>query len=97
MTAERAARLTALGFIWDDHDAVWELQLGRLTAYKAIHGDCDVPKMHAKDKPALGRWVFSQRTRKKALDCGEPCEGMTAERAARLTALGFMWDGKWNR
>ena len=77
MTAERAARLTALGFIWDDHDAVWELQLGRLTAYKAIHGDCDVPKMHAKDKPALGRWVFSQRTRKKALDRGEPCEGMT--------------------
>ena len=29
---------------------------------------------------------------KKKLDRGEPCEGMTAERAARLTALGFAWD-----
>ena len=29
--------------------------------------------------------------RKKKLDRGEPSKGMTAARAARLTALGFVW------
>jgi hypothetical protein len=32
-----------------------------------------------------------QRTRKSALDRGEPSKGMTAARAAKLDALGFTW------
>jgi hypothetical protein len=99
MTADRAARLTALGFTWDaaaagaalPNEAAWEAQLVRMTTYRAAHGDCDVPNLHADDLP-LGRWVDKQRTLKRKLDRGEPCEGMTAERAARLTALGFTWD-----
>ena len=69
----------------------WEAQLARLAAYKAAHGDCNVPQGWAED-PRLGSWVSNQRTRKRKLDRGEPSEGMTAERAARLTALGFVWD-----
>jgi hypothetical protein len=49
-----------------------------------------VPELWA-ENPRLGRWVGKQRTLKRKLDRGEPSEGMTAARAARLTALGFEW------
>jgi hypothetical protein len=88
MTAARAARLTALGFVWDAPDVAWEAQFVKVTAYKAEHGHCGVSS--AEDKP-LANWVSEQRKLKKALDRGEPCGGMTAARAARLTALGFVW------
>ena len=71
-------------------DAQWESQLAGLAAYKATHGDCRVPKRWAED-PGLANWVRTQRKCKKALDRGEACEGMTAERAAKLDALGFAW------
>jgi hypothetical protein len=91
MTAERAVRLTALGFSWDQNEAQWEVQLARLVDYKAARGDCSVPAHWAQD-PRLGFWVNAQRNRKRKLDRGEPSDGMTAERAARLTALGLVWD-----
>ena len=53
------------------------------------HGDCNVPQIYAADEP-LGNWVAKQCKLKKALDRGEPCEGMTAARVARLTALGLV-------
>ena len=53
-------------------------------------GDCNVPRGWAED-PRLGQWLNKQRTLKRQLDGGEPSEGMTAERAARLTALGLVW------
>ena len=68
----------------------WEAQLVRLVAYKAEHGDCNVPTRWAEDPP-LGSWVSNQRAYKKALDRGDPSIGMTAARAARLEALGFAW------
>ena len=72
-------------------DAAWEEKLVRLEAYKAVHGDCNVPLRWADDKQ-LGKWVVHQRGRKRKLDRGEPSKGMTAARAARLTALGLVWD-----
>jgi hypothetical protein len=51
-----------------------------------------VPKGGTLEDPALGRWVDRQRQYKKKLDRGKPSEGMTAERAAQLTALDFEWD-----
>jgi hypothetical protein len=95
MTVERAARLTALGFVWDQLEVRWEAQLARLTAYKAEHGDCNVSWDWAED-PWLGGWVHQQRHCKQKLDRGELSVSsrgvMTAERAARLTALGFACD-----
>jgi hypothetical protein len=72
-------------------DAAWEEKLVRLEAYKAVHGDCSVPQRWAEDKQ-LGNWVCQQRRVKQKLDRGEPSKGMTAERVARLTALGLVWD-----
>ena len=66
-------------------DAAWEEKLVRLEAYKAVHGDCNVPLRWADDKQ-LGKWVVHQRGRKRKLDRGEPSERMTVEGAARLTA-----------
>ena len=74
----------------------WEAQLARLVAYKVGHGDYNVPQRWAED-PWLGRWVDTQRTRKKKLDRGEHADGMTAEWAARLEALAFAWVGKIGR
>jgi hypothetical protein len=72
-------------------EAGWGAQLVRLAAYKAEHGNCNVPKRWAED-PRLGKWVDKQRVRKRQLDHGEPTQGMTVERAARLTALGLVWE-----
>jgi hypothetical protein len=90
MTVARAARLTALGFVWNTKEAAWEAQLARLAAYKKEHGDCNVPRRWAEDQ-RLGGWVHDQRTRKKALDRGDASPGMTAARAVKLEALGFAW------
>ena len=49
MTAERAAKLDALGLTWDSLDAAWEAQLAKLAVYNAAHGDCNVPKGWAED------------------------------------------------
>jgi hypothetical protein len=99
MTAARAARLEALGFAWAPgprghalpNEAAWEAKLARLAAYKAEHGDCNVPWGWAED-PRLGGWISTQRRGKKLLDRGEPSLRMTAARAARLEALGFAWN-----
>jgi hypothetical protein len=71
-------------------DTRWEDWLANLMRYKAVHGDCNVPQRWAED-PGLGSWASKQRLLKKKLDRGEPCRGMTVERAAKLTAVGFVW------
>jgi hypothetical protein len=71
-------------------DAGWDAQLAKVEVYKRKHGDCNVPQGWAED-PRLSRWVGTQRKFKKALDRGEPGDGMTAARAAKLDALGFAW------
>jgi hypothetical protein len=50
-----------------------------------------VPRRWAEDPP-LGDWLKSQRKFKRKLDRGEPCQGMTPARAARLEALGVAWE-----
>jgi hypothetical protein len=100
MTAARAAKLTALGFVWESPlEVYWEAQLVRLAAYKAAHGHCNAPRDRGtglRDPAKLGNWVNTQRKGKKQLDCGETAKGhscrMTVERAAKLEALGFEWD-----
>ena len=68
-----------------------QVQLARLAAYTAAHGDCSVPAGWAED-PRLGSWVDNQRKLKRRLDRGLPSVGMTVKRVARLTALGLVWD-----
>jgi hypothetical protein len=97
MTAARAAKLEALGFEWEmssrcpPNDEGWEMQIAKLSVYKAAHGDCNVPQRWSEDR-TLGRWVSDQRKYKKKLDRGEPSHGMTSARAVKLNALGFVWE-----
>jgi hypothetical protein len=107
MTVARVTKLDALGFAWElsaaaiikqrskanrpnRDDAGWEAQMAKLKAYKRRHGDCNVPQHWAED-PSLGSWVMMQRKFKKALDRGEPSQGMTVVRLAKLDVLGFAW------
>jgi hypothetical protein len=101
--AARAARAQRKAAAPRPREVAWEGWLAKLAAYKAAHGDCNVPKgstgakrERAEEREtglgALGNWVINQRKGKRKLDCGEPSQGMTAARAARLTALGFAWD-----
>ena len=85
LTAERIARLNALGFSWEPNDALWKEMYQRLVAYRAGHGgDCNVPQDYPADR-RLGGWCDRQRNfwRKGQL---------TPERVSSLDALGFVWE-----
>lgn len=61
----------------------WQVRYEDLIAYKEKHGDCEVPSGY-EDHPALSSWVKNQRT-KHALG------NLSAERVAKLSAIGFNW------
>ena len=84
MSAERKARLDALGFIWDRHEALWEEGFQHLQAFVKEHGHCIVPYGHVTaDGYSLGQWVQVQRRQEDSISAG---------RKTRLDALGFIWD-----
>jgi superfamily II DNA or RNA helicase len=83
---ERKARLDALGFVWDPFSAQWEEGFGHVQAFVQKHGHCRVPTNHrTADGYRLGRWVGHQYGNQ---------EYISAERKARLDALGFVWGVK---
>jgi len=85
LSEERTARLEDLGFVWDVRESDWEEGYQHLVAYKAVHGDCIVGKLHKTDDGyPIGTWVARQRTRHAA---GQ----RPKERTARLEELGFVW------
>ena len=76
-------RLNALGFVWNTLDAAWDERFEELTAYKEVHGDCNVPRAWP-ENPQLGYWVAKQRT---AYTKGN----LSEEHVQRLNASGFVW------
>jgi hypothetical protein len=68
------------------HDAAWEAQLARLASYKAVHGDCNVPR-----DLRLASWVDTQRRFKRQLEASEASPRVRAK-WAQLAALGFVWN-----
>ena len=97
ITEERVAKLEAMGIEWSPpnsggtNEAGWETMRTKLVAFHADHGHCWVPHNHPAD-PKLGKWVGDQRQYKRKLAAGllRPC--ITAERVAKLEALGFEWN-----
>jgi len=67
----------------------WEERLEELKAYKAQHGDCNVPTL-SKTNPSLGHWVHDQRKQYRLYESGKQTS-MTAARVAKLEFIGFKW------
>lgn len=57
--------------------------------YRAEHGSCNVPNKW-KENPALGKWVNAQRQYYRIRNEGK-ATSITAERIAKLEAIGFEW------
>jgi hypothetical protein len=65
------------------------LNLLSLKCYKERHGHCNVPVKWS-ESPKLGTWVLIQRVQKRK-------GAISAERKARLDALGFDWNPRPNK
>jgi superfamily II DNA or RNA helicase len=93
LAADRIAKLDALGFVWsasrkpevgeDGISEAWRARFEELRAYKASHGDCDVPARWP-ENPQLGAWASMQRELKKR-------EALQPKRVELLEDLGFAW------
>jgi len=83
LSAERKRRLTALGFVWNWRDHLWDRGFAALLKFKRREGHCRVPTLHSERNYKLGWWVSTQRRYKK---------DMSAERKARLNKIGFVWN-----
>jgi superfamily II DNA or RNA helicase len=84
LSADRIARLNAIGFEWDSLAVWWELSFSKLLSFMANNGHCRVPARYEAD-PELGRWVSDQR---KLYLKGK----ISADRVERLESVGFEWD-----
>jgi hypothetical protein len=67
----------------------WEQRLADLSAFKAVHGHCNVPANYSED-PSLAVWVFNCRRQRK--------QGtLDAQRIKRLDAISFAWSVRTRR
>ena len=93
LSADRIAKLDALGFVWassrkvlvdgDGISAEWQARFDELLQYKQTHGDCDVPTRWP-ENPQLGRWLSQQRQYRKS-------GTLQPERQRRFDEIGFDW------
>jgi len=82
------ARLHALGLIFDFAEENWKEGYTQLEAYKAEHGDCNVPESFATaDEFFLGRWLSYYR--QKYRGCKDELEEPERSRFEALVALGL--------
>ncbi|MEI6077585.1 MAG: Helicase associated domain protein [Verrucomicrobiota bacterium] len=96
LSADRIAKLDALGFAWKSSSReevggkgiirAWKTRYDELVQYKAIHGDCEVP-YNWPESPQLGRWVGNQRQEKKK---GK----LHPKREEMLNSIAFEWGGE---
>ena len=98
LRADREARLDALGFPWDMSayrtvrpapspklEARWQHRLEQCVRFRERFGHCSIPRPFPED-PGFSDWAHNQR--------GLKARGqLSAERSARLEAIGFAWEG----
>jgi len=90
MTRERIRALESIGFEWALKILTeWEVRLDEVNNYKAIYGDCNVPKEWSENRP-LGEWVGKQRTQYRLYQEGKN-SSMTEERISALESIDFEW------
>jgi hypothetical protein len=81
ITPERAAKLEALGFAWNQVEEDWEQQYTALQAYEEKHGHTNVPQGNS----SLGVWVAGQRAKYRK---GK----LSPTQIDKLQGIGFVWD-----
>ena len=87
VTPEHIALLDAIGMQWDAREAKWAGAFRRAEEYCAAHGNLLVPVNYkTEDGFCLGDWV---RRMRENYACAE--KRLTAERIAKLEALGMVW------
>jgi len=96
MTAERIAKLEAIGFAWDLKQEAWFRNFRAFSKFRDRFGHCLVP-MTDKDSDHLATWVGVQRYQYKLWKEGKPCF-MTQQRYEMLCEIDFVWnarDARW--
>jgi hypothetical protein len=84
LSAQKKAKLDALGFDWDPIRTQWADGFKHLQEYVEEHKDCNVPALYTSaDGYRLGTWVTFQRVSQNRLP---------SERKTQLDKLGFDWD-----
>lgn len=87
VTPEHIAMLDEIGMQWDAREAKWAGAFRRAEEYCAAHGNLLVPVNYkTEDGFCLGDWV---RRMRENYACAE--KKLTAERIAKLEALGMVW------
>ncbi len=86
LSAKRAAQLESLGVDWNFQAAAWDERYQELVAFQRQAGHCNVPEGY-RENPKLAGWVSQQRRRMRKAK-------LSADRVARLDALGFVWQVK---
>lgn len=90
----RIAQLEELGFVWNDRERRWDEVISALRAYKAAHGDLEVPQHFV--VPATAAWPehvhgLPLGSRVNKIRFENMCVKGRPERRAELDALGFVW------
>jgi len=91
MTQERIVALERLNFVWDSHEAAWDIHMNELKAYKAKHGHCNVPSTCPKNK-GLASWVKYQRRQYRLFQAGSEETYINIDRINQLEEMGFQWN-----
>lgn len=95
LTAEREAKLTEIGMVWNMLSEQWEANYFTALQYFNAHGDLDVPLRYvAENGIKLGNWIAHLRQRKFGKGKGSP---LTCEQIMRLEQIGMIWDPEQHR
>jgi superfamily II DNA or RNA helicase len=85
ISAEHIAELVALGFQFSPHENVWDEMFRTLETFVMREGHANVPNGFIESGKPLRTWVVTQRAKRNL-------GTLTAQRIAKLDALGFVWD-----
>ncbi|KAG7340237.1 helicase domain protein [Nitzschia inconspicua] len=89
LTDEREEKLSAVGFIFESHRAVWYARYETLKSFFLANGHCGVPAKY--EDGSLNVWIKHQRRQYLLFMNGEEST-MTEERIAALNSIGFNWN-----
>lgn len=108
MSEEQAARLEAIGMIWDDSSSrKWNYAYKQLISYKQTYGNLDIKAAYVTENGfALGKWVSNIRSKwqrgeyeiltddgnRKAKNENRKAKLLTVEQMQQLNDLGMIWD-----